>query len=70
MSKEQISNRQLFFFLVMRRSTIIISTLPALSLADALQDAWISAILSFFDAVFLVLFMAGLAPFYPWVTPV
>ncbi|MFW6387000.1 MAG: GerAB/ArcD/ProY family transporter [Bacillota bacterium] len=42
----QIANRQLWFILFMLRSTIIISTLPVITTADSMQDAWLSALVT------------------------
>ncbi len=54
---EKISNRQLWFILFMMRSTVILAYLPVLTTADALQDAWISAILTLVGSeVFVILF--------------
>lgn len=65
---EKIANRQLFFILFMMRSTVIISFLPVLTTADALQDAWLSAILSFFGAALLVSAIGGLGLRFPNMT--
>ena len=58
MSKEQISNRQLWFILFLLRSTIILAFLPVLTSADALQDAWISALITLVGSEIFVLLIA------------
>ena len=68
--KERIANRQLFYFLFMMRTTIVIATLPVLTAADALQDAWISSILSFFSAAILVVMIGALSIRFPELTVV
>lgn len=62
---EKIANRQLFIILFFARSTVKLAFLPALTSADALQDAWISAALSFFGAALLVFMIGGLAVRFP-----
>jgi spore germination protein KB len=47
MFTEKINSRQLFYLLFISRTTVAISFLPSLTSADALQDAWLSALLSF-----------------------
>lgn len=57
MNNEKISTGQLWFILFMMRSTIILSYLPVLTSADALQDAWASALLTLIGSeLFVVLF--------------
>lgn len=58
MSTERISNRQLLLSLFMMRVTVVISVLPVVTTADALQDAWIAAVLQFFP-VGLFIFLVG-----------
>jgi len=58
MAKEQIANRQLWFILFIMRSTIIIGFLPVLTTADALNDAWISAILVLIGSLLIVYFIS------------
>lgn len=65
MAVEKIANRQLFFILFLARSTLKIAFLPVVTSADALQDAWISAILSFFGGALLVIAIGGLAVRFP-----
>ncbi len=54
--------------LFMMRTTVVIALLPVLTSADALQDAWVSAIVSFFGAAFLVAMIAGLGAKFPDLT--
>ncbi|MFO8059420.1 MAG: endospore germination permease [Bacillota bacterium] len=68
LTSEKISNRQLFFILFMMRTTIVISFLPVLTSADALQDAWASSILSFGGAGLGVCLIAGLGIRFPHLT--
>lgn len=68
--KERIANRQLFYFLFMMRTMIVMGTLPVLTAADALQDAWISSILSFFTAAILVVMIGALSIRFPDLTVV
>lgn len=70
MGIEKITNRQLFFILFMMRVTVVIGFLPVLTSADAQQDAWISAIVSFFGAALLVLIIVGLGMRFPDMTAV
>ena len=65
MSTEKIANRQLLFILFMMRTTIVISVLPVLTSVDALQDAWLSAIVSFFGAAAIVVVIGGLGIRFP-----
>ena len=72
MAVEKIANRQLFFILFLARSTLKIAFLPVVTSADALQDAWISAILSFFGGALLVIAIGGwlsASPTKQWCTP-
>lgn len=62
---EKIASRQLFFILFMMRTTVIIAFLPVLTTADAFQDAWLSAILSFFGSAILIFIIASLGLRYP-----
>jgi spore germination protein KB len=62
---EKISNRQLMFMLFIMRTTVVIAFLPVLTSADALQDSWSSAIVSFFGASILTLMIAGLGVKFP-----
>lgn len=56
MNSEKISGRQLWFILFLMRSSIIISSLPVLTTADAGRDAWISGILVLaFSLLFIAL---------------
>lgn len=70
MSVEKIANRQLFFMLFMIRSTVIIAFLPVVTTHDALQDAWASAVVSFFGAALLVIIIGGLGIRFPDMTAV
>lgn len=65
MSTEKIANRQLFFILFMMRTTLVIAFLPVITSADALQDAWLSAVISFFGAAVLVCVIGGLTIRFP-----
>ena len=65
MAVEKIANRQLFIILLMLRSSIVIAFLPVLTTADALQDAWLAGIVSFFGAALLVVLIGALAVRYP-----
>jgi len=65
---EKIANRQLLFMLFMMRTTVVIAFLPVLTSADALQDAWASAIVSFFTSALLVLIIGGLGIRFPELT--
>ena len=67
-SPEKIANRQLFFMLFMIRCNIAVAFLPVLTTADALQDAWISAIVQFFPAALLLIFFGGLGTRFPDLT--
>ena len=62
---EKIANRQLWFLLFLMRSTIILAYLPVLTSADALQDAWISAIVTLFGSQIFILLIALLATKFP-----
>lgn len=68
MKIQKITNRQLFFILFMMRCTVVIGFLPVLTTADALQDAWASAVLSFFGAAVLVLAIVSLGLRFPNMT--
>ena len=65
MAVEKIANRQLFIILLMLRTSIVIAFLPVLTTADALQDAWLAGIVSFFGAALLVVLIGALAVRYP-----
>ncbi len=54
--------------LFMMRTTVVIALLPVLTSSDALQDAWASAIVSFFGAALLVAMIAGLGVRFPDLT--
>lgn len=68
MNTEKIANRQLFFMLFMIRSNVNIALLPTLTSADALQDAWISALVQFFPAALLLIFFGGPGSRFPDLT--
>ena len=61
----KIANRQLFFILFMMRTTVTIAFLPVLTSADAAQDAWLAAIVSFLGSALVVVFIAVLGSRYP-----
>ncbi len=65
MTNNKISNRQLGFILFMMRSTIIIAFLPVLTSADALQDAWISALITLFFSLLFTTLIAFLSKQFP-----
>lgn len=65
MHLEKINNRQLFLILTVMRLTVIIAFLPALTSADALQDAWVAALLAFFPAAFIIFLITWLGKRYP-----
>jgi spore germination protein KB len=54
---ERIANRQIFIILFIVRSIIAISTMPVLTSADALQDAWLSLLLVFLPAALVLLWL-------------
>jgi spore germination protein KB len=60
MPQEKIANRQLYFMLFLIRCNVAVALLPVLTTANALQDAWISAIVQFFPALLLLLFFGSL----------
>ncbi len=62
---EKISNRQLWFILFMMRSTVILAYLPVLTTADALQDAWISALVTLVGSEIFVLLISLLDTRFP-----
>ncbi len=70
MEIEKINNRQLFFILFILRTTVIISTLPVLTSADAFQDAWAAALLSYLGAAAMVVLIAKLGMHYSQMTVV
>ncbi|MEW6523710.1 MAG: endospore germination permease [Bacillota bacterium] len=65
MRTEKIANRQLLLIVYMIRSTVIIATLPVLTSADALQDAWVAAIITYAGTVVIINIIAGLGVRYP-----
>ncbi len=65
MEKVQISNRQLWFILFMIRTTVILSFLPVLTSADALQDAWLSALIALFGSEIFVILIAFIDSRFP-----
>jgi spore germination protein KB len=65
MFTEKISSRQLFYLLFIPRTTIVISILPSLTSADALQDAWLSPLLSFLPSLAIILLIGKLALKFP-----
>ncbi len=70
MRVEKFANRQFLFILFIMRSTVVIATLPVLTSAEARQDAWAAAILTFLGTSFLVLLIGGLAIRFPRLTVV
>ncbi|MGI6615240.1 MAG: GerAB/ArcD/ProY family transporter [Dethiobacteria bacterium] len=68
MDREKIANRQLFFILFIIRCNIGVAFLPALTTADALQDAWISEIVQFFPAALLLIYFGSLSIRFPELT--
>jgi spore germination protein KB len=68
MRVEKFDNRQLFFIIIIMRVTVAIATLPLLTSADALQDAWASSLLLAAASVLLVLIIAGLGRCFPRLT--
>lgn len=68
MTEEKISNRQLWFILFMMRSTVILAFLPILTSANALQDAWISALVTLVGSEIIVLLIALLSAKFPELT--
>ena len=65
MRREQIANRQFTFILLIMRTTVVIATLPVLTTGDALQDAWISALVTTLLTGVLVTIMAALGSRFP-----
>ncbi|MGM0410587.1 MAG: GerAB/ArcD/ProY family transporter [Bacillota bacterium] len=65
MNNEKISPRQLWIILFLIRSIIIVSDLPVLTSGNALQDAWISAILLFFTSEIFVILITVLDLKFP-----
>ncbi len=68
--EEKINNRQLFIILFMIRSTVLMSFLPVLTSADALQDAWVAAVISFFPVALLLYLICRTVQGYPDMTAV
>ena len=65
MRNEKIAGRQLWFILFLLRTTIILAYLPVLTSANALQDAWISALITLLGSEVFVLFISLLATRFP-----
>ena len=65
MFSEKIVSRQVFFIFFIIWTTIIISILPVLTTAEALQDAWMAALISFFSSAALVVIIVKLAVAFP-----
>ncbi len=65
MFTEKITTRQLFYLLFIPRTTVVISFLPALTSADALQDAWLSALLAFLPSMLIIILIGKLALKFP-----
>lgn len=65
MFTEKIVSRQVFFIFFIIRTTILISILPVLTTAEALQDAWMAALISFFSSAALVVIIVKLAVAFP-----
>ncbi len=70
MRVEKFANRQLLYILIIMRVTVAIANLPLLTSADALQDAWASAILLLVAGLFVVTVIAGLGIRFPRLTVV
>lgn len=68
MRNEKIANHQLWFILFIMRSTVILSFLPVLTSADALQDAWMSALLTLVGSEVFVLLISLLTTKFPDMT--
>lgn len=62
---EKITSRQLFFLFFIMRTTIIISFLPVLTSAEALQDAWVAAVVAFFPSAAIIFVIGRLAVAFP-----
>ena len=58
------SSRQVFSFFIIQ-TTILISILPVLTTAEALQDAWMAALISFFSSAALVVIIVKLSVAFP-----
>lgn len=65
MYTERIVNRQIFYFFFMMRTTFVLSFLPVLTAADAMQDAWLAAVIAFFGGSAVVYAIARLAVAFP-----
>lgn len=65
MTLEKIENRQIGFILFIMRTTIVISFLPVLTSANALQDAWVAALITFVGTALLVVYIANLGRHFP-----
>jgi spore germination protein KB len=68
MRNEKIANRQLWFIIFIVHSTILLSFLPCLTSADALQDAWLSCLLSLAGSMVFVLLISLLSIKFPDMT--
>ena len=66
--KEKINNRQIFSMLFLLRTTVVISTLPVLTSADAMQDAWASALVTFVTTAIIIFVVVKLGTRYPQLT--
>ncbi|NMB40959.1 MAG: endospore germination permease [Firmicutes bacterium] len=62
---EKIGNSQLFNILFIMRTTIVISFLPVLTTTQALQDAWLASIITFFLSALCVYLIGRLALIFP-----
>lgn len=65
MPTERIGHRQLFFTLFIMRTFIVISFLPVLTSAGALQDAWISTLVALAFTLPLVWLITALGGLFP-----
>ncbi len=65
MPTERIGHRQLFFTLFIMRTFIVISFLPVLTSAGALQDAWISTLAALAFSLPLIWLIAALGMRFP-----
>lgn len=65
MTIEKIDNRQLLFIIFVLRSVIAIATLPVLTTGEALQDAWLAAVITFWGTSLLALIVVTLGIRFP-----
>lgn len=70
MRVERIANRQLLFIIFIMRATVVLATLPVLTSAEARQDAWAAAILTYAGTLVLAFLIVGLGTRFPRLTVV